>query len=221
MYGVATRALNQAVKRNLERFPEDFMFQLSEAEYSNLKSQFVTSSWGGRRKPPLAFTEQGVSMLSSVLRSEQAIAVNIQIMRVFVKMRRMISEYKELLEKRSWQGASALRQAQCSAPLSLTSRIWWFGSAHHDCASASAPLGRIACVSCRLTAYTCYDVYLETTSVDKTSAVGTPHLVSPGFSCCTPALRWCRGLHRDPSRTKNIKALPNTWRAGCIQNKII
>ncbi|MBL0340876.1 MAG: ORF6N domain-containing protein [Bacteroidetes bacterium] len=99
MYGVATRALNQAVKRNADRFPEDFMFQLSEEEYSNLKSQLVTSSWGGRRKPPLAFTEQGVSMLSSVLRSEQAIAVNIQIMRVFVKMRRMISEYKELLEK--------------------------------------------------------------------------------------------------------------------------
>jgi ORF6N domain len=99
MYGVATRALNQAVRRNADRFPEDFMFQLSEDEYSNLKSQFVTSSWGGRRKPPLAFTEQGVSMLSSVLRSEQAIAVNIQIMRVFVKMRRMISEYKELLEK--------------------------------------------------------------------------------------------------------------------------
>ena len=99
MYGVPTKVLNQAVKRNAERFPEDFMFQLSEEEYFNLKSQIVTSSWGGRRKPPLVFTEQGVSMLSSVLRSAQAIAVNIQIMRLFVKMRRMISEYKELLEK--------------------------------------------------------------------------------------------------------------------------
>lgn len=106
MYGVSTRVLNQAVKRNIDRFPDDFMFQLTENEYSNLMSQFVTSSlnttepaWGGRRKLPLAFTEQGVSMLSGVLKSKQAVAINIQIMRVFVKMRKLISEYKELLEK--------------------------------------------------------------------------------------------------------------------------
>ena len=99
MYGVETKVLNQAVKRNFDRFPDDFMFQLTEDEIKNLKSQIVTSSWGGRRKSPFAFTEQGVAMLSTVLRSPTAIAINIQIMRIFVKMRRMISEYKEFLEK--------------------------------------------------------------------------------------------------------------------------
>ena len=101
MYGVTTKLLNQAVKRNLERFPEDFMFQLTVEEVSSLRSQFVTSKKGrgGRRYAPFAFTEQGVAMLSGILTSPTAIAVNIQIMRIFVKMRRMISEYKELLEK--------------------------------------------------------------------------------------------------------------------------
>ncbi len=101
MCGVETKVLNQAVKRNLERFPEDFMFQLNENEHHSLRSQSVTSKngRGGRRYHSYAFTEQGVAMLSSVLRSKTAIAINIQIMRVFVKMRRMISEYKELLEK--------------------------------------------------------------------------------------------------------------------------
>jgi len=99
MYGVETKVLNQAVKRNFDRFPDDFMFQLTEDEIKNLKSQIVTSSWGGRRKSPFSFTEQGVVMLSTVLRSPTALAINIQIMRVFVKMRRMISEYKEFLEK--------------------------------------------------------------------------------------------------------------------------
>jgi len=78
LYNVVTKVLNQAVKRNLLRFPADFMFQLSEKEYGNLRSQFVTSSWGGRRAFPFAFTEQGVAMLSSVLKSERAILVNIQ-----------------------------------------------------------------------------------------------------------------------------------------------
>ncbi|MDD4980220.1 MAG: ORF6N domain-containing protein [Candidatus Omnitrophica bacterium] len=99
LYGVEIRALIQAVKRNIERFPEDFMFQLTDEEFKNLKSQFVISSWGGRRHPPYAFTEQGVAMLSSVLRSKRAIQVNIAIMRAFVKLRRILSTHKELAHK--------------------------------------------------------------------------------------------------------------------------
>ncbi len=108
LYGVATKALIQAVKRNAVRFPTDFMFQLSSREFRNLRSQIVTSSlWGGRRTAPYAFTEQGVAMLSTVLRSRRAIAVNVEIMRAFVRLRRMISEYEDLgrrideLEKRT------------------------------------------------------------------------------------------------------------------------
>lgn len=102
LYGVAPRVLIQAVKRNLGRFPEDFMFQLTNDEYQNLKSQIVTSSWGGaRRANPYAFTEQGVAMLSSVLRSKRAIQVNIAIMRVFVKLRQILSTHKELAYKLS------------------------------------------------------------------------------------------------------------------------
>ena len=87
LYEVETRVLNQSVRRNIERFPEAFMFQLSSSEFEILKSQFVTSSWGGTRKLPYAFTEQGVAMLSSVLQSKKAIQVNIQIMLVFSKVR--------------------------------------------------------------------------------------------------------------------------------------
>lgn len=90
LYGVETRRLNEQVKRNLTRFPEDFMFQLSSKEYTILKSQNATSSWGGRRKLPFAFTELGVSMLSSVLTSEIAIQTNVRIMRVFAAMRRFL-----------------------------------------------------------------------------------------------------------------------------------
>lgn len=90
LYEVETRVLNQAVSRNIERFPELFMFQLNQNEFEILKSQIVTSSWGGRRKLPYAFTEQGVAMLSSVLRSKKAIQVNIQIMMVFTKVREML-----------------------------------------------------------------------------------------------------------------------------------
>ncbi|HQW05005.1 MAG TPA: ORF6N domain-containing protein [Flavobacteriales bacterium] len=97
LYQVETRALNQAVKRNQQRFPEDFMFALTLEEWEILKSQHVTSSWGGRRKLPLMFTEQGVAMLSSVLNSETAIEVNIQIIRVFTRMRELLSTHKELL----------------------------------------------------------------------------------------------------------------------------
>ena len=87
LYGVETRRLNEQVKRNIERFPEDFMFQLTPNEFDNLKSQFATSSWGGVRKLPYAFTEQGVAMLSGVLKSPTAVEANIRIMRAFVSMR--------------------------------------------------------------------------------------------------------------------------------------
>jgi cell shape-determining protein MreC len=99
LYGVDTRVLNQAVKRNLKRFPDDFMFQLTDEEFRNLRSQIVTSSWGGSRFRPMVFTEQGVAMLSSVLNSERAISVNIQVIRVFTRMRAMIESHKEILKK--------------------------------------------------------------------------------------------------------------------------
>ncbi|MGE5795651.1 MAG: ORF6N domain-containing protein [Ignavibacteria bacterium] len=100
LYNVEVRALVQAVKRNLDRFPKDFMFQLSKKEFENLKSQIVTSSWGGaRRSHPYAFTEQGVAMLSTVLKSKKAVKVNIQIMRAFVKLREILSTHKELAQK--------------------------------------------------------------------------------------------------------------------------
>jgi hypothetical protein len=96
LYGVETKVLVQAVKRNIARFPVDFMFQLSNDEFRNLRSQIVTSSWGGRRYPPYAFTENGVAMLSSVLNSDKAIQINIQIMRVFNRFKRMYFAYDEL-----------------------------------------------------------------------------------------------------------------------------
>ena len=100
LYGVETKVLVQAVKRNLERFPEDFMFQLSQEEFAILRSQIVTSSdWGGRRYRPYAFTEQGVAMLSSVLRSQRAIQVNIEIMRAFIRLRQMLASHVELARK--------------------------------------------------------------------------------------------------------------------------
>jgi len=99
MYSVPHRVMMQSVKRNIERFPTDFMFQLSQVELANLKSQFVTSSWGGIRKRPYAFTEQGVAMLSGVLRSKRAVQVNVAIMRAFVKLREILSAHKELSEQ--------------------------------------------------------------------------------------------------------------------------
>jgi len=99
LYGVETRRLNEQVKRNIDRFPEDFMFQLMEPEFENLKSQIATSSWGGRRKLPFAFTEHGVLMLSSVLNSNLAIKVNIQIMRIYTKIRNILITHKDLLLK--------------------------------------------------------------------------------------------------------------------------
>jgi len=108
LYGVSVGRLNESVKRNRNRFPDDFMFQLSEAEFQslkaqvgNLKSQFAISSsdWGGRRHPPYAFTEQGVAMLSSVLRSKRAVEANIEIMRTFVRLRQLLATNAELARK--------------------------------------------------------------------------------------------------------------------------
>ena len=92
LYNIETKVLKQAVRRNFERFPEDFMFELTNKEFTYLRSQFVTSSWGGSRYLPMAFTEQGVAMLSSVLKSKQAINVNIQIMRIFTRVREIMMD---------------------------------------------------------------------------------------------------------------------------------
>lgn len=99
LYEVETKVLNRSVKRNLRRFPEDFMFQLSTKEFESLRCQFGTSKRGGRRYPPYAFTEQGVAMLSSVLNSRRAIQVNIEIMRAFVRLRQMLSSNVDLARK--------------------------------------------------------------------------------------------------------------------------
>ena len=99
LYGVETKVFKQAVKRNINRFPEDFMFELTGDEFKNLRSQIVTSSWGGSRYVPMAFTEQGVAMLSSVLKSDRAVHVNIQIMRAFIKMRQMYIRHEDLKQK--------------------------------------------------------------------------------------------------------------------------
>lgn len=99
LYGVSTKALLQAVRRNRARFPRDFMYHLTKKEVSNLRSQFVTSSWGGRRYLPYAFTEQDVAMLSSVLKSQRAIQVNIRIMRVFVSFKGFLLAHKDLARK--------------------------------------------------------------------------------------------------------------------------
>ncbi|MCX6646153.1 MAG: ORF6N domain-containing protein [bacterium] len=116
LYDVETKALNRAVKRNIERFPEDFMFQLTDEEWEILRCQFGTSSlegetgnlitldstiksWGGRRFPPYAFTEQGVAMLSTVLNSERAVKVNIEIMRAFVRLREILASNRDLARK--------------------------------------------------------------------------------------------------------------------------
>jgi hypothetical protein len=97
LYGVETKRLNEQVARNIDRFPADFMFRLNEAEFADLKSQNATSSWGGRRNLPYAFTEHGVLMLSSVLKSKQAIRVNIQIMRIYTRIREMLLTHKDIL----------------------------------------------------------------------------------------------------------------------------
>ena len=99
MYGVETKVLKQAVRRNIERFPEDFMFELTIEEFQNLRSQFVTSSWGGSRYLPFAFTEHGAVMLASILNSETAVKASIFVVRTFIKLRQLISGYHELTER--------------------------------------------------------------------------------------------------------------------------
>lgn len=99
LYGVTAKRLNEQVKRNIKRFPEDFMFRLDSKEFSNLRSQFATSSWGGRRYLPLAFTEQSIAMLSGVLSSDRAIEVNVGIMRAFVKLREMMTVHSDLYKR--------------------------------------------------------------------------------------------------------------------------
>jgi phage regulator Rha-like protein len=101
LYGVETRRLNEQVKRNIDRFPDDFMFQLTKQEFENLKSQFATSSrgWGGKRKIPFVFTEHGALMAASVLNSQKAIEMSILIVRVFVKLRGILSTHKQLATK--------------------------------------------------------------------------------------------------------------------------
>ncbi|WP_291118166.1 ORF6N domain-containing protein [Flavobacterium sp. UBA6135] len=99
LYEIETKVLKQAVKRNINRFPNDFMFELNKEEFESLRSQFVTSKRGGLRYMPFAFTEQGVAMLSSVLNSDKAIAINIAIMRTFVSLRQYAMNYKELSDK--------------------------------------------------------------------------------------------------------------------------
>jgi len=101
MYGVPTRTLNQAVRRNLERFPADFMFQLTKQEVTNLKSQFVISSfsYGGRRSLPLVFTEHGAIMAANVLNSDRAVSASVYVVRAFVKLREVLASHKELARK--------------------------------------------------------------------------------------------------------------------------
>jgi len=99
LFGVETKRLNEQVKRNIERFPQEFCFQLNENDLENLRSQFATSSWGGRRYQPFAFTEQGVAILSAVLRSETAVKVSVQIINSFVAMRRFLSANAQVFQR--------------------------------------------------------------------------------------------------------------------------
>lgn len=99
IYSVETKVLNQAIRRNSERFPKDFMFQLSLSEFTNLKSQIVTSRWGGRRKKPFAFTEHGAVMLASVLRSKRAVQVSIEVVKAFVRFRQLLASQEDIVKQ--------------------------------------------------------------------------------------------------------------------------
>ena len=99
LYGVETRRLNEQVRRNRERFPEDFIFELDREEFASLKSQFATSSWGGRRKLPLAFTEHGAIMAATVLNSPRAVEVSVYVVRAFVKLRELVGSHRELARR--------------------------------------------------------------------------------------------------------------------------
>jgi hypothetical protein len=111
LYQVTTKRLNEQVHRNLARFPRDFAFQLTADETANLRSQFATSSWGGRRTPPYVFTEHGVAMLSSVLKSERAVQMSILIIRAFVKIRELLASHKNLAARIEKLDASQKRHA--------------------------------------------------------------------------------------------------------------
>lgn len=138
LYEVPTKALKQAVKRNLERFPEDFMFELTIDELKILRSQFVTSSWGGTRYPPFAFTEHGVTMLSSILNSERSVQINIAIVRAFIALRQFAHSFSDLaakvgeLEKElsdvnevlHWLGQENQTRADEIAGLQITPKDW-------------------------------------------------------------------------------------------------
>jgi hypothetical protein len=110
LYGIETKQLKRAVRRNISRFPDDFKIELTIEEFDDLRSQFGTSSWGGSRYVPMAFTEHGVLMLSSILNSERAIKVNIQIMRVYVRIREMILTNKDLLQKMDFLDEKVAKQ---------------------------------------------------------------------------------------------------------------
>ncbi|HWR98427.1 MAG TPA: ORF6N domain-containing protein [Candidatus Methanoperedens sp.] len=133
LYGVETKTLNRAVKRNIERFPADFMFQLSEDEAANLRHQFGTSSeYGGRRYFPYAFTEKGVAMLSSVLRSPRAVRVNIEIMRAFVRLRQMLQQNADLARKlaaleRKYDTQFKVVTVKCHLAVHFRCNNWWSG----------------------------------------------------------------------------------------------
>jgi hypothetical protein len=99
LYGIETKRLKESVRRNIRRFPEDFMFELTSQEWENLRTQFASSSWGGKRYLPFAFTEQGIAMLSSVLHSDVAIEINISIMRAFVHMRHWTLSHEDLAKQ--------------------------------------------------------------------------------------------------------------------------
>src|SRR5262245_34266741 len=99
LYGVETKQLKRQVRRNADRFPEDFMFELTDTEWKILRSHFGTSRWGGGRYPPMAFTEQGVAMLSSVLNSKRAVEVNVRIIRIFTRLRELVITHKDILAK--------------------------------------------------------------------------------------------------------------------------
>jgi hypothetical protein len=99
IYGIETKRLKEAVRRNTVRFPEDFMFELTQEEFKNLRTQFASSSWGGSRYPPFAFTEHGAVMLASILNSETAVKASLFVVRTFVKLRQLTGSYKELAEK--------------------------------------------------------------------------------------------------------------------------
>ena len=124
LYGVETFNLNKAVKRNIYRFPSDFMFQLSKEEFKSLKFQFGISSWGGTRKLPYVFTEQGVAMLSSVLRSKRAIQVNITIMRAFIKLREILITHKELaLKLKELESKMEMHEGQIKAIFEVINQL--------------------------------------------------------------------------------------------------